>query len=91
MSRCNAREYAEWQAWYELNPWGEDRADLRAGIIASTIANTNRGKGQKAFKPSDFMPEFDKPPPKPQTQAEMASLMNVFAARQNAYVARRGA
>ena len=33
---------------------------MRAGIVASTIANANRKKGTKAFKPSDFMPKFDK-------------------------------
>jgi len=35
--------------------WG----DFRAGIIASTIANVNRGKKKKAFKPVDFMPKED--------------------------------
>ena len=32
---------------------------MRAGIVASTIANANRKKGTKAFKPSDFMPKFE--------------------------------
>ncbi len=89
LARCDSRQFAEWQAYYELEPWGEERADLRAGIIASTIANVNRGKGQKAFSPGDFMPEFAKPPPKPQTPAEMFAVMTTFAARQNAYVARK--
>ena len=90
MSRCDSREFAEWQAYYELEPWGEERADLRAGIVASTIANVNRGKG-KSFKPGDFMPEFDKPAPKHQTPEQMAAVMTMFAKRQNEYVARRGA
>ncbi len=88
MARCDSREFAEWRAYYELEPWGEERADLRAGIVASTIANVNRGKG-KAFSPGDFMPEFDKPIRKKQTAAEMAAVMNLFAKRQNAYVARK--
>jgi len=91
MARCDSREFAEWRAFYELEPWGDDRADLRAGIVASTIANVNRGKGQKAFNPGDFMPEFDKPVRKKQTPAEMAAVMTLFAKRQNEYVARRGA
>ena len=33
--------------------WG----DFRAGIIAATIANVNRGKKKKAYKPADFMPK----------------------------------
>ena len=91
MSRCDSREYAEWRALYELDPWGEERADLRAGIIASTIANVNRGKSQKVFSPGDFMPEFDKPVRTQQTPQEMAAVMTMFAKRQNEYVARRGA
>lgn len=42
----------------KLEPFGEERADLRAGIVAATIANAHRRKGSKPFKPSDFMPAF---------------------------------
>ncbi len=49
---------AEWIAYNQLEPIGEERADLRAGIIASTVANVHRGK-RKAFKASDFMPKFE--------------------------------
>ena len=40
-------------------PIGMERADMHAAIVASVIANSNRGKGQKAFKPEDFMPNWD--------------------------------
>lgn len=50
-----------WMAYAELEPFGEERGDLRAGIIASTIANVNRDpKKGRPFKPGDFMPEFGK-------------------------------
>lgn len=58
-------DFAMWEAYYAVEPWGEERADLRAGIIASTQANCHRTKGA-AFKPSDFMPQFDKPKQSPQ-------------------------
>ena len=90
MARCNSRQYAEWQAEYQLDPWGDERADLRAGIIACTIAHVNRAQG-KAFKPSDFMPEFDKRPKQRQTQAEMIAVMTQFAAKHNAAIERRRA
>ena len=48
----------EWMAFYNIDPWGETRADLRAGIIASTTYNVQRGKGQ-ARKASEFMPDFE--------------------------------
>lgn len=57
LTRVSSRELTEWMAYYELEPFGEERADLRAGIIASTVANVNRAKG-KAYQPQDFMPKF---------------------------------
>jgi hypothetical protein len=68
LSEISSRDFAEWMAYSRLEPWGQDRDDLRMGIIASTIANANRGKGQKAFTPDQFMPSFE-----PETEEE-ASL-----------------
>ena len=44
-------------AYTRVEPWGEEREDWRAAMVASTIANVNRGKSQKPFKPEDFMPD----------------------------------
>ena len=41
---------------------GSERDDLLTGIVGSTIANANRGKGQKALKPADFIPLWDGKP-----------------------------
>lgn len=59
LAEMTSLQYAEWIAYSRLEPWGEDRDDLRMGIVASVIANSNRGKGQKPFKPQDFMPDFE--------------------------------
>jgi len=58
LSRVSSRELTEWQAYYGIEPFGEERSDLRAGIVAATTANAFRGKGAKPFKPQDFMPGF---------------------------------
>lgn len=55
-------EYMEWRAYYQIEPWDETRADWRAGMIASVIANVNRGKDQRAYKPDEFMPRFGQTP-----------------------------
>jgi hypothetical protein len=48
-----------WRAYAQIEPFGEERSDLRAGIVASVIANVNRDpKKGKAFNPQDFMPKF---------------------------------
>ncbi len=91
MERCDSRQFAEWRAYHQIEPWGEERADLRAGIIASTIANVNRGKGQKVFTPDDFMPHFNAKPKQPMSEEQMAAVMTQFTSQHNARNARIGA
>ena len=59
LSEITSAQFAEWMAYSRVEPWGEERADLRAGIVASTIANVNRGKDKKPYKPQQFMPDFE--------------------------------
>jgi hypothetical protein len=75
LDKHSSRELSEWAAYLQLEPHGEERADLRAGIVASTIANANRKKGGKAFKPSDFMPKFDKEEQTPEQQKAAAEAL----------------
>lgn len=56
LDRMSAAEYATWMAVARIEPMGEYRADLRAGIVSSTIFNMNRGKSTAARSPKDFMP-----------------------------------
>jgi hypothetical protein len=49
-------ELVEWAEYYGLEPWGEAPADLRAGIIASTVANCHRAADSDPLTPMDFMP-----------------------------------
>lgn len=62
LATISSRELSEWQAYYTLEPFGEWAADVRAGVVASTVANVNRGKNSKPFKPGDFMPQWDDGP-----------------------------
>ena len=75
-------EFQEWCGYYKIEPWGEDRADLRAGIIASTIANYAgklRAEGADPALPADFMPYLERPEPeatvedRPLTDDELAA------------------
>lgn len=71
-------EYSEWIAYANLEPFGEERADLRAGIVASTVANCAMGRKGPSLKPKDFMPEFGKRV-KNMTGAAMARTFQLFA------------
>jgi hypothetical protein len=53
--RMSSRELSEWIAFNAISPIGDERADLRSGIVASVMANCHRTKGQP-FRPVDFMP-----------------------------------
>ncbi|HMW57858.1 hypothetical protein [Accumulibacter sp.] len=69
-------EFQEWCWYYQIEPWGEDRADLRAGIVASTIANYAgklRAEGADPAIPADFMPYLDRPEQAPQAEAQTLS------------------
>ena len=61
ISRMPVAEFNAWRAYHSIFPIGDARGDLHAGIVASTLANVNRGKGTKAYFPSDVMPDFSGP------------------------------
>jgi hypothetical protein len=61
LSRLSAREFAEWRAYYALELLGDERSDLQAGIIASTVANA-RGGRRRPLVPRDFMPYAKRQP-----------------------------
>ena len=63
-------------AYAAIEPFGEERADLRAGIISATIANCHsRKKGAPAFKVDQFMPKFKPPVRKWPTADELVQKM----------------
>lgn len=70
LAEMTSAQLSEWMAFAQLEPWGEERADLRAGIIASTMANSMKGAKGKAFKPQDFMPKFE-----PEDEEATAAMM----------------
>lgn len=59
-------------AFYRLEPFELERADLHAGIVASTIANVNRQEGQEPYSPLDFMPFQSQAKPEQDWQDQLA-------------------
>ena len=57
----SAEEFVQWIEFDKVSPIGAIRADLRAAIIAQTIANCHIGKNQRPFKRTDFMPFYEEP------------------------------
>lgn len=59
LQSMTSAEFAEWMAYDSIDPIGDDRGDLQAGVIASTVASVHRKEGSKPFVPRDFMPLAD--------------------------------
>jgi hypothetical protein len=85
-ARFSSREIAEWMAFASLEPFGEERADLRAGIIASVLANIHRDRKRRPepFSPTDFMPFVELPktaPPGSSLDREIKAAFRQFEKR----------
>lgn len=81
LATMDSDEFTHWIAFDRLSPIGDERADLRAGIIASTVANCHRSPNRDPFRPSDFMVEYGKKKdPSQQTQEDVdKSIDDMFA------------
>lgn len=79
--RLPAWMLAEWQAYDLIDPFGNERGDFQAGVIASNVIAPYLKKGAKAPKPGDFMPKFDERfVARRQTPKEMLDVFRRFAA-----------
>jgi hypothetical protein len=58
VDETDLRELGLWAALWRIDPWGEERADLRSAITSFVIAESKRDpkKKSKPYSPRDFMP-----------------------------------
>ena len=71
----SAKEYNLWIAEYNIEPHGEDRADIRSGmIVQSNLAPHTK----KDIKLKDCVLNFE--PPKKQTPKEMCAMLKGYTA-----------
>lgn len=79
LGRVSSRELTEWMAYAQMEPFGEERGDIRQAITTSLIANVHRDpKKGKEYTPEDFMPFSEKPDPEEaQRQALRDKLMGL--------------
>ena len=60
LERMSAEQFCEWRAFYTIDPWGPERADLRSGVECSVMDACHRTKG-RVKRPKDYMLNFDGP------------------------------
>ncbi len=82
----SSREIAEWWAFASIEPFGEERADLRAGIIASVMAAPyrDRKKRPEPYTPLDFMPFAPKETPDQALSARLRAAFSGFKRKKKA-------
>ena len=56
LGSMDSAELTEWFAYMRIETLPEERADLRAGIMASATANFGGRDIKKPYRPVDFMP-----------------------------------
>jgi len=83
MEDIDAREFQWWRAYSNIEPLGEKREDMRAGLICALIANTNRDSKSKPtpYTVEEFMYPFKKTPKLP-TKKELKAKFNAFVKSQ---------
>jgi hypothetical protein len=71
----SAKEYNLWIAEYGIEPFGQDREDVRSGMIVQSIRAQNSTKGVVL---KDCIVNFE--PPKKQTWQDMSKMLKGHAA-----------
>ncbi|RJP53628.1 MAG: hypothetical protein C4583_04380 [Anaerolineaceae bacterium] len=71
LARMTGQQLLEWSVYAEMEPFGEERADLRMGILAAATVNamTRTKESDPVAKPEDFLPRFG-PTPDPSPNSE---------------------
>lgn len=80
----SAKEIEEYMAQYSIEPWGEDRADIRTGYAAATMYNLKRPRRARAMQTKEFMPRWHAP--RTQSAEEIKLKLTMFAQAHNAKV-----
>jgi hypothetical protein len=56
----SVKQFRAWVEYAQLEPFGEERSDWRAGLVTSAIYNVNMDtRKHKPMEPADFMPKFN--------------------------------
>ncbi len=83
-------KFQRWRIYESIEPFGERRADMQAGMVCAAIYNQHRTKDSDRFWTYlDFIPQWD---PKPEVRQSPEEQLNMFLAiqtQQNAIVAAR--
>jgi len=90
LDQISYRQLERWNEFYNFDPWGPMRTDIMLAQLCALLVNVHRGKGQRAARPKDFLPDFGKAPGRKQSMGEMKAILRQHAAVHNKVAARNG-
>lgn len=61
MARLSSAQFAEWIAYFNIEPPEDHRSDSLMGQLLSMTGNINRAEKAAPFMPADFMPWVEIP------------------------------
>lgn len=79
LARISSRELSEWMAYYSVEPWGAERDNLHAGIVASATINVWRGEKDEPVNAQDFMLQFGEDEKQPVSADELYGMFQTWA------------
>jgi hypothetical protein len=78
----SARQFNEWRAYADLEPFDEVRADYRAAQVVQVLLNTYRKKGKAPVRLEECLLHFGEPENQPrspeQARAEIRKTMDLL-------------
>lgn len=78
LNRISSKELSEWVAYNTIEPFGSRSEYIGSAIVASTIANKDRGKNTRPAEVEDFIPSFG--PKENQSVESMLQMAEMFTA-----------
>lgn len=89
MREIDSQEFAEWMAYSLYEPFGPEREDQRAGMVAALIANVNRDEKKRSepYDVEDFFPRYEtlmETVEAAQEPVDLEAKIMAWAARMNA-------
>jgi hypothetical protein len=76
----SAKEYNLWRADYLIEPWGEERADIRVGLVTQSIRAAN---SKDPVNLKDCIMDYNIEPAKPMAWEDMRDACAAHAKAMN--------
>ena len=87
-ARLTATDYRRLTEYYQVNPWGPWRDDLRVAQLTAMTFNINRGKSQDAMTAQEFI--YDPIASKERERKRDEATLQMFDALAKAEAAQNG-